>query len=157
MKFFSSLQVQKLKGSAAVVVSEDEIKVIEENIPVTVPKVKKFLQPASFFKSSKGDSGQPKSQQSGPFFGQVKKTPAVATHGHPAVRGRGFTPPHFQQPVTLPTPPIAPTCGGGHGRGRGAGHMQVKTPVHATSNEDYRASEKTKERYIYAPGTLIHN
>ena len=128
LKFVSSLQVQKLKGSAAVVVSEDEIEVIEENIPVTVPKVNKFLQPARFFKLSKGDSGQLKSQQSGPFFGQVKKTPAVASHGHPAVRGRGFTPPHFQEPVTFPTPPIAPTHGRGHGRGRGAGHMQVKTP-----------------------------
>ena len=86
------------------------------------------MQPASFFKSSKGDCGQLKSQQTGPFLCQVKNTPAVASHGHPAVRGRGFTPPHFQQPVVMATPPIAPIHGQGHGRGRGAGQIQVKTP-----------------------------
>ena len=77
LKFVSLLQVQKLKGSAAVVVSEDEIKVIEEYIPVTVPKVKKFLQPASFFKSSKGHSGQLKSQQSGPFIWSSEKDTSI--------------------------------------------------------------------------------
>ena len=73
LKFVSSLQVQKLKGFAAVVVSEDEIKVIEENIPVTVPKVNKFLQPASFFKSSKDDSGQPKITTEWSIFGSSEK------------------------------------------------------------------------------------
>ena len=65
---------------------ESRSKVWQER--VKAPKVKKFLQLANFFKSAQGDSGQLKSQQTGPFFGQVKKTPAVASHGHPAVRGR---------------------------------------------------------------------
>ena len=65
----------------------------------------------------------------------MKNIPVVSSHGHPAVRGRGFTPlhfqqpvtPYFQQPVTLPKPPTAPIHGQGHGRGIGAGHIQVKT------------------------------
>ena len=61
LNFVFSLKVQKPKGSSAVLVSEDEIEILEENIPVKAPKVNKFLQPANFFKLAQGDSGQPKS------------------------------------------------------------------------------------------------
>ena len=113
-----SLQVQKTKGSSAVIISDVEIEVLEQNIPVKPTKMNKFLQPACFLRLSKSDSVQPKNPS------------VLASHGRGQARGRGFTPPHFQQPVQVQKPPTAAIHGQSNGRmrGRGAAQTQMKTP-----------------------------
>ena len=113
-----SLQVQKPKGSAVVMMSdEDEIEVLEKNIKVRPQKVKKFLQLACFFRS----------RNEKPQGDQVKNPPTAVGCG----RGVSAT---YSQQSQVKNPPV----GHSRGRGRGQGHQvpyvppPVKTAIHTS-------------------------
>ena len=105
-----SLQVQKPKDSAVVMMSdEDEIEVLEENIKVRPQKIKRFLQLACFFRL----------RNEKPLGNQVKNPSSAVGHG------RGVSAPYFQQSQVKNS---SVGHGRGRGRGRGQGHQVPYVP-----------------------------